>query len=348
MPNPITDLTEQLQTAALSENMQAINRIVNTYAAITVAVSGSVDALIADIKAMDKPTKAAVKRLPSFQRLLGQVGAGLDDFEGYLKTELRNEIPANAALGAQDSVALIGATVLLATAGQAAQGVTLTAQQAAQAAVQLGFGVKSEIGALDVLAKLLDPGGELFRRINELSNYVGERVAASILEGVALGRNPATIASQITKAFGVGLTDSMRIMRTAQLWSYRTATQSNYQANGIGSWVWYAELSGACMSCVAQHGTIHPASEMLNDHHNGKCTMVPLVPGFNPVEQTGEEWFSGLSEEEQRRMMGPGKYQAWQENKFEFSKLTGEHQDGVYGTMKVEASLKKLLESEGL
>jgi hypothetical protein len=42
-------------------------------------------------------------------------------------------------------------------------------------------------------------------------------------------------------------------------------------------------------------------------------------------------------------MMGASKYAAYQDNKFEFSQLSTQHEHDIYGTMRTEASLKSLL-----
>jgi hypothetical protein len=183
-------------------------------------------------------------------------------------------------------------------------------------------------------------------------------VAAKIIEGVGLGLNPKTTAQMLTKrltdettnAVGMALTDSLRMMRTAQLWSYREANRASYVANSVENggvvqaWIWYAELAGACPSCVRMHGTVHSLNEILDDHHNGKCSMVAQVIGAsNPVKQSGIEWFENLNEEQQKDLLGASKWSAWREGRFQFADISGVSKDPVYGDMKVERSLKDLL-----
>jgi hypothetical protein len=109
------------------------------------------------------------------------------------------------------------------------------------------------------------------------------------------------------------------------------------------------------MACVAQHGTRHTNDEVLNDHHNGRCAMIPVtktwedlgvvgIPDTNPKVQTGRDWFEGLPEAEQCSMM-PNKamYRAWQDGAIGWDDLTGTHSDAVYGDMLTMPSLKTLL-----
>jgi len=97
------------------------------------------------------------------------------------------------------------------------------------------------------------------------------------------------------------------------------------------------------------HGTVHSFDETLDDHHNGRCAMIPIVPlaesiGIKPPEiEPGETVFGRLSDEEQRARMGPGKWEAWKAGKFQFSDLSQSYEDKVYGTMRGEPSLKALL-----
>ena len=98
------------------------------------------------------------------------------------------------------------------------------------------------------------------------------------------------------------------------------------------------------MSCVAQHGSFHPLDERLNDHHNGLCVPLPAVEGYpNPVEGTGEDWFSQQSEAVQKQMMGPGKFDAWLKGKITIPQMTATRPDDVYGDMRFEPPLKDLV-----
>jgi len=70
--------------------------------------------------------------------------------------------------------------------------------------------------------------------------------------------------------------------------------------------------------------------------------MLPYL-GDNKPEKGGEDWFSNLSEAQQKQMMGIEKWKAWKDGKFKLGQLSADHQDDVYGAMKSEASLKDLL-----
>jgi SPP1 gp7 family putative phage head morphogenesis protein len=201
--------------------------------------------------------------------------------------------------------------------------------------------------AIQTLLGFLDPNGPLFDRLRQLATVNAQYVANAMIEGITLGYNPRKIARMVRDAFGRGLADALRFVRTAQIWAYREANRASMVANQnvLEGWVWSAHFDDrVCMSCVVMHGTIHPVDEALNDHHNGRCAAIPLVRGFdNPIDQTGLEWFEQQSEATQRALMGSGKYDAWKSGKIELGQLTVERVDDVYGAMRGEPSLKQLL-----
>ena len=106
--------------------------------------------------------------------------------------------------------------------------------------------------------------------------------------------------------------------------------------------------TSTCASCVVMHGTFHTLDETLDDHYNGRCAMLPVVKGFPRVleEGAGEAWFREQPEATQRGILGPGRLDAWNNELFEFSRLSNQVNDDVYGTMRVEAALRDLIGGE--
>jgi hypothetical protein len=95
------------------------------------------------------------------------------------------------------------------------------------------------------------------------------------------------------------------------------------------------------------HGTRHSADEVLDDHYNGRCSMIPItITNPNPDIESGLEWFGKLDEDKQREILGDSKYEAWKDGKFDLDQLTHQKDEPVYGTMRVERSLKSLLGEE--
>jgi SPP1 gp7 family putative phage head morphogenesis protein len=186
-------------------------------------------------------------------------------------------------------------------------------------------------------------------RLAELSPYHAAAIRDTFVEGVGLGWNPRKIALMVRKQFGMSLTDALRMTRTAQIYSYREATRANYVAAGdlITGWQWMAHLSDprTCMSCIRMSGRIFPTKNALNDHHNGRCVMLPVIRGRDPFisETEGVDYFNGLPEAEQRQRMGPKFHEAYKAGKFRLEDISQEVDDDVYGPMWHGRTLQDLI-----
>jgi len=193
----------------------------------------------------------------------------------------------------------------------------------------------------------LQEDSPLWKRIGELAPFHTQKVADALLEGIAFGYNPAKTAKLFENVMGGGLTDAMRMTRTAQLYASREANRAMYVANDdiISGWTWYSSLdSDTCMACAIEHGTIHSNDESMDSHYNCRCTSLPVVIGYNDQVQTGTDWFSNLSESEQRNMMGSSAYEAWKEGKFDLSDMVTRRHDDVYGEMLARTPLEQLIQ----
>jgi hypothetical protein len=326
----VLDLADRFHAALERQDAQALERIIRAYAGIQSRLQGEIDALALEIE-RDGLTAGKVAKLARYKRILAQTADEVDKFTRFMEVDLSGMGREYVGRGLRESRELMRAAV--------GDNAALTARFR---------DLPPE--TVERLLGFLDPAGPLYARLKLLPGFVADAVSRAILDSVALGRNPRMLASELTRAFGMGLSDSLRMARTVQLWSYREATRANYAANGdvVKGWQWYASLDNlTCMSCVAQHGTIHPLDEPLNDHHNGRCAALPvtiLSPKGHIDQDAGQQWFNGLSEAEQKQMMGPGRFEAWKDGKFEFGALSAERKDDVYGMMRGETSLKDLLD----
>lgn len=194
-------------------------------------------------------------------------------------------------------------------------------------------------------------------------DFHAERAADIVLGGIANGENPNTTAARLRRYMvGQGgmpaypLVDAIRNARTVQVYSARSGSLAVYRANGVERWIWDASLDDqVCFSCLVMHGTVHPVSETLNDHHSGRCAMLPVTPswsdlGFEDGREvdhgvSGEVWFlkEYKTEAERRERMGAARWRAWKDGLFSFEQLSTTYDDDVYGPMRREASLVELI-----
>lgn len=321
-------LSTSFKKALEDRGVSSIERLVRAYERALQGLKAEFEALM--LRAAEEGiTASKLTKLARFRRLEEQIIDVLDEYSIVLRHEITESVDEALRVAAEDSIRLM----------KAATTETL--------GVSLSFEAVPHEAVIELLG-FLDPEGPLYKKIELLAPAVADHVTGVMIEGIALGRNPRVIARELHRAFGIGLTHSMRLVRTAQLWSYREASRANYIRNSdiISGWIWHSALipGRTCMSCVAMHGTEHELTETLDDHHNGLCTMIPIV-ARDPIEvEAGTSWFKKQPETIQKAMMGPSKYEAWKKGDISLDSLTHHVEDRVYGQIRTEPALKTLLE----
>jgi hypothetical protein len=287
-----------------------------------------------------KDTVSRVYLTNRLSDLFTQVEDELNRYQGFLKTTV--ELSGDAALTAGTTQAT--ELMKLATLGR-------------KAIISVDFN-QLPVATINTMIAFLAPDSPLYKRIDLLAKYHAPIVRDNLVEAIAKGYNPyktagkiepylKDVANQFQVAMANPFADAVRMARTAQIKAEQEATRANYQANGdvVDSWQWFAEVDGACPSCLAMHGTIHPLDESLDDHHNGRCTAIPVVLGNAMIDEgAGEEWFNKQDEATQQSILGKGAWQAYQDGKFDFSQLSKITQDDVYGELRTVTPLKDLID----
>lgn len=160
-------------------------------------------------------------------------------------------------------------------------------------------------------------------------------VRRRLVRGVVVGDNPRLVADQIMLdvegAFTGGLTRALNISRTEILDAMRAAQYAADKAAAgvLAGWTWVCHMdSRTCRACLAMHGTEWPVTEPGPiDHHSGRCGRVPRTKswaelGFTGIEEPENvipdagEWFAGLPDDEQRRILGKRGFEAWQAGQY--------------------------------
>jgi hypothetical protein len=205
----------------------------------------------------------------------------------------------------------------------------------------------------------IDPGGVVFSlpdNQNILENIMfdvkweslGDSIAGSLEDHLIEDLPGATfpeqvIEKEIDRALGGGMVWATS-MTSMALWAfYRTGSYRYMTGSGIEGWYWKAVLDlKTCPSCVALHGTWHPASEQLNDHPRGRCVPIPARQGTWP-DITGADWFRDLPPEEQEKILGGARFRAYQSGEIDVPDFSGETVHPVHGSIRRAASLKEIL-----
>jgi len=321
VPTP-TELARAFKAAIDRQDAAALTRLAKAYSQLYGRMQGKLDSLLLAISKLDAPTKGQVMRLSQYKNLLTALETELTKYSAYVEVEIRNT--ADAAVG----MAIKQTEQFLRAAGY-----TMTRSLPKNAIYSmLGF---------------LQEDSPLWKRIGELAPFHTQKVADALLEGIAFGYNPAKTAKLFENVMGGGLTDAMRMTRTAQLYASREANRAMYAANSdvVTGWMWYSSLdSDTCMACAVEHGTVHSLDESMDSHYNCRCTSIPVVAGYDDKVQTGVDWFKGLPESQQREMMGNKAFEAWQAGKFELSDMATRRHDDVYGEMLARTPLEQLIQ----
>ena len=326
-PVLVASRSYQAQLARLERT--STQRLINNYLRSWTRLEAMLNALLLEI-GTEIPNRGQLTRMQRYQALIEQIAAELAGLQA---------LTGNEIAGVADLITL----------GEAHARELISLGMSGTTQVSGMFNVLPR-AAIETILGFLDPTGPLYDRLRNLAGINAQYVADAIIQGITLGWNPRKIAAAVRDAFGRGLADALRFVRTAQLWTYREANRASMVANQsvLQGWVWDASFDDrVCMSCVVMHGTVHPVEETLNDHHNGRCVAIPLVTGFdNPVEQTGLDWFSQQSEATQRALMGGQNHDAWKGGAFDLSEMTTLRHDEVYGDMRVQTPLWQLLGAE--
>jgi hypothetical protein len=175
------------------------------------------------------------------------------------------------------------------------------------------------------------------------SRIVSERLVSGLTRGIGSRKTAREIMAALDDPLGMPLSKALTIARTETNRAFRSATKETYARNPhiVKGWTWGANVNGdpaPCLACWAMHGTVHPVTEDLADHPNGRCVMLPVTPSFREmgldVEEpdqaipTGEQEFNALPEAQQREIMGERRYAAYKDGKFKFADMARtEHSD---------------------
>lgn len=191
---------------------------------------------------------------------------------------------------------------------------------------------------------------EAFGSIVEgMAGYHANQLADFLLIGIGRGENPVNLVRAARRyILSAPYYDMVRLVRTTQLWSARAGTSAIYQAHRdiVTGWVWSCALDArVCVGCWSMHGTQHPVGEVLNDHHMGRCAMVPVTRMSTPV-RSGQEEFELLPVARQKEIMGGGMWQAWKDGAFGFGEMHERYQNPLFGEMWRGRSLSSLVGPE--
>ncbi|MFA5154105.1 MAG: hypothetical protein WC554_16265, partial [Clostridia bacterium] len=249
-PISIVDLANQFRKALEQRDNKALSQIIKAYGDIYSRLQDKIKVLTLEMANMETITKASIRKLTSYKSLIIEIEKELTKFQGYAGTIMQQSANDAVKMGVTNARLL-----------------TLAGNPAIAASFK-----NLNPKAIENLVSYFGEGSALMKRLDKLAGTNALNVANTIIDNVALGKNPKTIAGLIKNSLGGGLTDALRMCRTSQIYSYREANRASYLANAdiVKGWVWMSTLDDVCcMSCVVMHGTMHTNDEVMDDHYNG-------------------------------------------------------------------------------
>ena len=211
--------------------------------------------------------------------------------------------------------------------------------------------------ALEKLVGYLGDGSPLRRLFDKMPALTGAKAEQALIEGVATGTNPRETAramrSGVNQALDLTRSRALTISRTETMRVHRDASLENYKANAeaVRGWVWLCACDlRSCPSCWAMHGTFHDFREVFGSHPNCRCSPLPQVrglPALIPEDQAGAARFGRLSEDEQREILGPKKFELYRAGRIRLEDMTVKTYDRDWGPQRHEATIAEALERSG-
>ncbi len=218
-------------------------------------------------------------------------------------------------------------------------------QGAADASAMIGGQFdRLPVRALQNIISNLQQSSPLGQLLAKFGPVASERVAETLRDAIALGKNPRAVAPQVRDALGVPLSRALLIARTESVRAYRQASLSSFQDAGVEQWRWVASKSPrTCLNCLARDGEIYSIKKPFPAHPNCRCTMVPIIEGRQPRAETAAEWFRRLPDETKRTMMSGAAFDLYKQGKIKLADFKGEKKSRKWGEVTYQRSVKEIL-----
>ena len=295
----VYELAERFRQQAVARERAAAARLVREYGKVYARIQANVSALLAEAETARKRGEtvnaAWVYQYNRLRRLQAQTEAQMSTFADAAGTGIEAAQLESALAGQRDASTLM----------RAALGVR-------ESGVHVAFNVLPR-AALNEMIGFTDAGTPLGKLLAELGPDAARRVSDTLVQNLALGRNPRQTARDIRESLGGSLSRALTISRTETLRAYREGTRAAYAENSdiISGWRWLsARQARTCAACWAMDGQVFENDKPMPAHPNCRCVMLPVIVGKTDKAGTGADAFASLGEDGQRQVLGKD-YDAW-------------------------------------
>jgi hypothetical protein len=200
------------------------------------------------------------------------------------------------------------------------------------------------VGAVESMIGFAGDGSPLYSLLKNDYPDAIDGLLDALINGLARGLGLAQIGREMADGMGMGLDRALLIARTEAARAYRTASTEQYRKSGVVTqFMRLCKKENSCAACLFLDGEILELGEELSDHPCGRCTVLPVVEGVaRPKWQTGKEWFALQSDQKQRKILGPEKWQLWKDEGFDLSRFAQHQHSDVWGTSPRIATIEEL------
>lgn len=331
MPEPLVIVTvREFKRRLLNMEAEQVLEMARRWEQVEMSLLGQMEAL-AQIMAEsgEAVTVAQLLRDARFRSLLMQAQIQLDGYETYAAALIAEKQRAWATMAISDSQNLI--RTVYAAGGRAGTSFSLL-----------------PVSAIEAMIGLAGDGSPLRDLLEKASGEAAVRMTDALVRAIALGKNPRDTARQMADGLAGGLNRALVIARTEQLRAYRTAEQMQYEQSGVvrGFMRISARDDRVCPACLfMDDGRIYPTAHLFEAHPQDRCSMIPVLVGIRPPAfEYGRAWFERQDAETQRTILGPGRYDAWQEGKFDLADVVKRVENETWGAAFVPKTLAELTE----
>ena len=314
---PVTERTLRLQRRIqrdLAKITDAQTRaLVAAWADAWDEVAPDLTATLLDmLTAGDRVTRGQLLRSERLRKALAAIGARLDE------------------LAAAAGVRIVGDLARVIDEAGGAQASVIDSQLPPNSGLLDGLDSWSRVDDRQIAAIVKRSTEQITSRLRPLSRDAQQAVRRELIRGVAAGSNPRATARRIVARvegrFNGGLARALTIARTETLDAHREAARlaRMEHADVLQGWRWVTSLdANTCPACIGMAGSVHPVEEPGPlGHPNCRCAAVPVTKswaalGFPNIEEPADllpdpqAWFDGLSDGEQRQILGPARLQAY-------------------------------------
>jgi SPP1 gp7 family putative phage head morphogenesis protein len=214
------------------------------------------------------------------------------------------------------------------------------------ARVRVGFS-QLATDAVESFAGFAADGSPLAELFAQLGPAAAQEIKQTLIAGIVQGLGAKQLARQVRNSLGGNMARALLISRNETLRAYREGSQRFYEANDdvVRGWLWVAACNQrTCPVCWAMHGSVHPVSEQFVSHPGCRCTQAPITDLSRGVA-TGGARFAQLNEDQQKQILGPKKFDAYQDGKISLKSLAGMRDDGRWGKTRAERNLQDAIEA---